>query len=121
MRTLPIVVGLTIVVLAVLAAGCKTTISVAFVNPNAQPLFVQIDQREPFEVPANGTAHSSVPALERLQPITITARDARGATVFFVTTSLPRIEATGHRIDLKASGEKVDPLLQPYKGFPNVD
>jgi hypothetical protein len=42
----------------------------------------------------------------------ITARDARGATIFAVTTSLPRIEAQGNRVELRSTGQTYDPLQQ---------
>jgi len=99
-------------------AACTTTSAVAFVNPSDQPLFVQIDERAPFEVPANSVVRRSLPAVQRLQPLIITARTARGATVFALTTSLPRIEASGRRVEIKATGVPVDPLLQQYPGLP---
>jgi hypothetical protein len=100
------------------STACKTTSTVAFINPSDQPLFVQIDERAPFEVPANGTVHRRLPAVERLRPLTITARNVRGATIFALTTSLPRIEASGSRVEMKATGVPVDPLLQQYPGLP---
>ena len=104
--------------LAALAAACKTTSDIAFVNPSSQPVFVQVDEKAPFEVGAGATVKRGLPALNRLQPITVVARDARGATVFALTTSLPQLEAAGHRLELKATGPKVDPLIQQYAGFP---
>jgi len=104
--------------LATLASSCKTTSDIAFVNPSGQPLFVQVDEKTPFEVGAGATVKRALPALQRMQPITVIARDSRGATVFALTTSLPQLEATGHRLELKATGPKVDPLIQQYGGFP---
>ncbi len=107
-----------LVALAALAAACKTTSSIAFVNPSNQSLFVQVDEKAPFEVGAGATVTRALPALDRIAPITIIARDAGGATVFAVTTSLPQLEAASHRLELKASGAKVDPLAQQYPGMP---
>jgi hypothetical protein len=106
------------VALIATSSACKTTSSIAFVNPTDQTLFVHIDEHPPFEVPARGAVNRPVPAVERLQPMTVTALDARGATVFAVTTSLPHLEASGHRLELKATGPIVDPLLQQYTGIP---
>jgi hypothetical protein len=106
------------VALAVMATACKTTSDIAFVNPSDQPMFVQVDEKAPFEVGAGATVKRALPALDRLTPITIVARDARGATLFAVTTSVPQLEAAGHRLELKATGPTVDPLIQQYAGFP---
>lgn len=107
-----------LLVLGAASTACKTMTSVAFVNPSGQPLFVAVNEREPFEVPADGEVHHDVP-LDRWQPMTITARDARGVTIFATTTSLPRIKAAGNRVDLQVmGGERVDPLLQQYPGMP---
>jgi hypothetical protein len=104
--------------LATLASACETTSKVAFVNPSDEPLYVQIDERASFEVPANGTVHRSLPSLERLRPLTITARNSRGATIFALTTSLPRIAASGSRVEMRALGVPADPLLRPYPAMP---
>jgi hypothetical protein len=104
-----------------LATACEMSTNVAFVNPTNQPLFVQLNERPAFEVPANGAASAPIPALDRLQPMTIIARDAHGSTIFSVTTSLPRIQAEGNKIELKATGEKIDPYARPYPGLPNLD
>ena len=114
--------GMAAVLLVVGAAAiaCRPamTTRVAFVNPSAQPLFVAVNEREPFEVPAGGEVRHAVP-LDRWQPMTIAARDARGVTIFATTTSLPRIKAAGNRVDLQVTGgERVDPLLQQYPGMP---
>ncbi len=109
-----------LLVLGAAAIACKPamTTTVAFVNPSAQPLFVAVNEREPFEVPADGELRHDVP-LDRWQPMTITARDARGVTIFATTTSLPRIKSAGNRVDLQvAGGERFDPLLQQYPGMP---
>ena len=104
--------------LAALSSACKTTSEIAFVNPSTQAVFVQIDEKEPFEVAGGATVKRGLSALNQLQPITVIARDKRGATVFALTTSLPQLEAAGHRLELKATGPTVDPLLQQYAGFP---
>ncbi|MBI5283593.1 MAG: hypothetical protein HY874_00725 [Chloroflexi bacterium] len=109
-----------LLVLGAAATACSPamTTSVAFVNPSAQPLFVAVNERESFEVPADGEVRHAVP-LDRWQPMTITARDARGITIFATTTSLPRIKSAGNRVDLQATGgERFDPLLQQYPGMP---
>ena len=102
------------VVLAAISAACKTTSDIAFVNPTNQSVFVQVDEKTPFEVGAGATVKRALPALDRLTPVTVIARDARGVPVFALTTSLPQLEEAGHRLELKATGPKVDPLLQPY-------
>jgi hypothetical protein len=104
-----------------LATACQTSTQVAFVNPTDQPLFVEVNEHPAFEVPANGSASAPMPSLDRLQPMTVIARDAHGATVFSVATSLPRIEAAGNRVELKATGEKFDPYARPYPGLPNLN
>jgi hypothetical protein len=110
--------AIAMVALAALATACKTTSDIAFVNPSDQPMWVQVDQKAPFEVGAGATVKRALPALDRLTPITIVARTAGGATVFAVTTSIPQLEAAGHRLELKVTGPKVDPLIQQYAGFP---
>ncbi|HWS44901.1 MAG TPA: hypothetical protein VN636_03500, partial [Acidimicrobiia bacterium] len=74
---------------AAISAACKTTSSIAFVNPSDRPMFVQVDENAPFEVGAGATVQRALPALNRLTPITVIARDSKGATVFALTTSLP--------------------------------
>jgi hypothetical protein len=96
----------------VTGAICQTTATVAIVNPTQQPLFVQIDERPPFEVPPGGEVLARLPALDRLAPMSITARDARGQTVFFRALSLPRIEQLGNRVELVASGQPADPFAE---------
>jgi len=105
-------------ILIITGTGCQTTSRVAFVNPSNRPLYVQVDEHSPFEVPAGGTVQRELPALERLQPLIITARDVRGATVFAITTSFPRIEASGRRIEMAATGVPVDPVIDEYPGMP---
>jgi len=53
-----------LLVLGAAAIACKPamTTSVAFVNPSAQSLFVAVNEREAFEVPADGEVHHDVPA-----------------------------------------------------------
>jgi hypothetical protein len=102
----------------VLFVGCQTTSKVTFVNPLDQPLYVTVNQRPSFEVPAHGTVRTNLPALERLQPMVITARDTHGAIVFALTMSFPRIQAAGSRIELRAPGHVYDPLQQPYPNTP---
>jgi hypothetical protein len=82
---------------------------------------VEVNEHPAFAVPANGTASAPMPSLDRLQPMTVIARDAHGATVFSITTSLPRIEADGNRVELKGTGEKFDPYAQPHPGLPTYN
>jgi len=82
---------------------------------------VQVNEHAAFEVPAHGSASAPMPALDRLQPMTVIARDAHGATVFSVTTSLPRIEADGNRVELQGTGEKFDPYGKPYPSIPTYN
>jgi len=104
-----------------LATACQTSTQVAFVNPTGRPLFVQVNEYPAFEVPANGQASAPVPSLDRLQPMTIIARDAHGSTIFSAATSLPRIQASGNRIELRGTGEKIDPYARPYPGLPGIN
>jgi hypothetical protein len=76
------------------SVACTASREVTFINPSDQPLYVQINQRDPFEVAARGSVRANVPSLERLKPILITARDADGRIVFAYTSSVARIEAT---------------------------
>jgi hypothetical protein len=94
------------------AAVCQTAQSVAFVNPTQQALYVQVDQKPPFEVPPGGEVRATVPAIDRLTPISITARDARGQTVFFRAMSLPALQGAGNRVVLAATGDPFDPLSE---------
>lgn len=118
MTTRILVAAIALASLAAFSAACKTTSDVAFVNPSSQAVFVQVDEKAPFEVAAGATVKRPLSALNRLTPVTVIARDSTGATVFALTTSLPQIEAAGHRLELKATGPTVDPLLQQYMGFP---
>lgn len=102
----------------VLSVGCQTTVKVTFVNPLDQSLYVTVNERPPFEVPAHGAVRVNLPALNRLQPMVITARDWQGATVFAMTTSFPLIQAVGSRIELRAPGRAYDPLQLPYPNVP---
>jgi hypothetical protein len=104
---------------AMSACRLATTKSVTFVNPSAQPLFVAVNEREPFEVPAGGSVRRDLPSLDRWQPMTITARDQRGVTISATTTSLSRIKSARNRFNLDVSGgEPYDPLLKQYPGMP---
>jgi hypothetical protein len=103
---------------ALTAIGCSTQKSVAIINPTDQPLFVQVNQRAPVEVAAGATWKTTLPALDRLTPVTINARNGAGHTVVFLSTSLPRLEANGYRIELKLTGETYDPLASPAFALP---
>ena len=94
------------------AAVCQTAQAVAFVNPTQQTLYVQVDQKPPFEVPPGGEVRAKVSALDRLTPVSITARDARGQTVFFRAMSLPALQGSGNRVVLAATGDPFDPLSE---------
>jgi hypothetical protein len=94
------------------AAVCQTTQTVAFANPTQETLYVQIDQKPPFEVPAGGEVRANVPAIDRLTPISITARDGRGQAVFFRALSLPALQNAGNRVVLAATGDPIDPLSE---------
>jgi len=98
--------------LAVLTAGaiCQANEKVAFVNPTQQPLYVQVNERVPFEVPPGDTVFTPLPALDRLAPITITARDERGTAVFHRAITMVRLKALGNRIELTPVGQATDPF-----------
>lgn len=112
MRLLPALALTSLIALATFAIACKTASEVTFVNPHAESLFVQIGERAPFEVPAHESVTAHLPALERLHPVSITARDEAGTVVFFLATSTHRIEVAGNRVVLELSGQPSDPLLQ---------
>ena len=103
---------------AILAGGCNANTKVAIVNPTDRALFVQINERDSFRIDAGTTVTATLPSLDRLAPISITARDERGATIFFVSTSLPRIESTGNKVELQApttSGLDPGEAAAPYR------
>lgn len=91
-------------------AGCRTNERIAFVNPTDRPLFVQLNERPPFEVAPHSSTATTLPSLERLQPLAVTARNARGDTVFFVATSLTPLVADGRRLEMIPNGVDVDPF-----------
>ena len=111
MRAL-LIVSLISLVVAV-GAICRANEKVEFVNPTQEPLFVQINEREPFEVPPGGKVFAALPALGRLTPITITARDRRGVTVFHRATSIIRIQTTGNQVQLTPGASAADPFGAP--------
>lgn len=111
-KILPTLLFASLVALLALTVACKTASEVTFVNPHEVPLLVQIGERAPFEVPAQKSVTARLPAIERLHPVSITARDPAGAVVFFLTTSVHRIEVTGNRVVLEITGRPSDPLLQ---------
>jgi hypothetical protein len=96
--------------LFILTSGAPA--SVTIVNPSDQVVYVTINEHAMFEVPANGEVSTPMSTVDRYGPLLITARDARGATIFAVTTSLPRIEAQGNRVELRSTGQTYDPLQQ---------
>ena len=118
MTTRLLIASVALASFAAISAACRATSDIAFVNPTDQPVFVQVDEKAPFEVGAHATVKRALPALDRLTPMTVMARDAGGATVFALTTSLPQLEAAGHRLELKATGPKVDPFAQHYLNVP---
>ncbi len=90
--------------------ACQTNDTITFVNPTDRALFVQINERTPFEVAAGTRVTTTLPSLERLQPLAVTARNARGDTVFFVATSLTRLNAQGGQLEMVPNGISVDPF-----------
>lgn len=98
--------------LAALAAGaiCQANEKVAFVNPTERPLYVQVNERPPFEVPPGETVFTPLPALNRLAPISITARDEQGTPVFYRAITMVRLKALGNRVELTPVGVNVDPF-----------
>jgi hypothetical protein len=103
--------AIAVAALLLLALGCATNERVAFVNPTATTLYVTINEREPFEVPPGESVKATLPALQQLTPITITAHDASGATVFFQSTSVARLVEAGRRIELDP--ERTQPARPP--------
>jgi hypothetical protein len=110
-------IAATLAFAALVSWGCETTKEVTLVNPSDQPLFVQINERAPIEIAPGGSAKSTVPALERIATLNITARDGRGQTVFFVATSVSRLEQQGMRIEL-VQGPAVNPWGMPTPHLP---
>lgn len=100
----------TAIIFASSFVACQTNDTITFVNPTDRALFVQINERAPFEVPAGASVTTTLPSLERLQPFGITARTARGDTVFFVATSLTRLAAEGSRLEMIPNGIVMDPF-----------
>ena len=101
--------------LALLAAAlatlaCSTSESVTVVNPTQQTLFVQVNERAPFAIDPGQTARTKVPALDRLAPITITARDGDGRTIFYRSTTIQLLRAAQLRLELTPAGDPFDPF-----------
>lgn len=109
--------GVVLSLLSVMSSWCQTQVQVTFVNPTDRPLFVQVNEREPFEVAPQSSLRAPVPGLERLKPILIVARDSEGRTVYALTTSVNRIEAT-RVVELRIDGPLVDPLAGPALANP---
>ena len=101
---------LAVVAAAWLTLACSMNESVAVVNPTQQTLFVQINERDPFVIEPGQTARTKVPALDRLAPITITARDADGRTIFYRSTTIQLLRAAQLRVELLPTGDPFDPL-----------
>jgi hypothetical protein len=83
--------------------ACATNEDVAIVNSTERTLYVTINERAPFTVEAGNTVKTRLPALQQLTPVSITARDDRGATVYFQTTSVTRIIDDGRQVELRAT------------------
>ncbi len=91
------------------SSACTTQEKVTFVNETDARLYVTINEREPFGIDAGAAVTARLPALQQLVPVTITARDDRGATVFFQTTSVTRLVRDGKRVVLKATDRSSPP------------
>ena len=92
--------------------ACTTSTSVRVANPTDGALTVQVNERAPFVIQPHGTVSVHLPALERLQPMSITARDTRGAMVYSASLSSSAIAAAGGRVVLAVDpGAAYDPLL----------
>lgn len=100
----------TAIVVASSFVACQTNDTITFVNPTDRALFVQINERAPFEVAAGASVTTTLPSLERLQPLAVTARSARGDTVYFVATSLTQLNARGGQLEVVPNAVSVDPF-----------
>ena len=105
-----LVFACTAILFASTFTACQTNDTITFVNPTERALFVQINERTPFEVAPRSSTTATLPSLDRLQPLAVTARTARGDTVFFVATSLTRLVAEGRRLEMVPNGMVVDPF-----------
>jgi hypothetical protein len=95
--------------LALAALACRTSEDLTLTNPTDQTLYVQVNEREPFPLAAGETARTSVPALDRLAPITITARDEYGRTIFYRSTTVQLLRAARMQLSLTPTGDPWDP------------
>jgi hypothetical protein len=96
----------------ILFLACQTSTSVRVSNPTDGALTVQVNERSPFELKPHATVSVHLPALERLQPVSITARDAHGAMVYSASLSYSAITAAGQQVVLAVDPARTyDPLL----------
>jgi hypothetical protein len=92
--------------------ACTTNTHVTLSNPTSGPLLVQVNERPPVRIAPGASARVTLPALERLQPLSVTARDDRGAMVYSTTLTWTVLHARGDTIALAPSAQpSYDPLL----------
>jgi hypothetical protein len=92
--------------------ACQTSTSVRVSNPTDGALTVPVNERAPFELKPHTTVSVHLPALERLQPVSITARDAQGAMVYSASLSYSAITASGRQVVLTVDPARTyDPLV----------
>lgn len=104
-----LIVPVALFALALSALACSASADLTLTNPTDQTLFVQVNEREPFALPAGDSARTSVPALDRLAPITITARDEYGRTIFYRSTTVQLLRAAQMQLSLVPTGDPWDP------------
>ena len=109
---LPLVIACVLTLAGVASIACSTTTRVTLSNPTSGALFVQVNERAPVKIAPGASARVTLPALERLQPLSITARDERGAIVYSTTLTWTILRAAGNRIALAPDAQPAyDPLL----------
>jgi hypothetical protein len=94
------------------SVACTTNTHVTLSNPTSGPLLVQVNERAAVKIAAGGSARVTLPALERLQPLSITARDERGAIVYSTSLTWTILRAAGNRVSLDpVAARAYDPLV----------
>lgn len=111
MRLSAVVVGV-LVLAGIALIACTTNTRLTLSNPTSGALFVQVNERPPVTIAAGASARVTLPALERLQPLSITARDEHGAMVYSTTVTWTVLHAAGNTVSLQPDPHAAyDPAL----------
>lgn len=110
MRLIP--VAATCVYAALFALGCTTNTHVKIDNATGSVVSVQVNERAPVKIAAGQSVRVTLPALERLQPLSIIARDERGAIIYSASTTAAALDAGGDALKIIADDQRAyDPAI----------